>query len=79
MYLSQTHDSAASISIANDPLHGDVAFTTKRRGNGIQLAAVGKLRIEEYKAQLDHPEDSNVPNRGIGSRFNEIYGIEVWP
>ena len=36
-------------------LQGDAAITTKKRANGIQGAAVDKLRHEEYKAQLDHP------------------------
>ena len=62
----------------NDPSHGEAAFTTKKRANGIQRAAVAKLRYEQYKGQLDHPEDTYVPNRRIGSKLQQIYGIEIW-
>ena len=58
-------------------LQGDAAITTKKRAKGIQRTAVAKLRHEEYKAQLDHPEDNFVPNRRFGSRVHQIYGIEV--
>ena len=61
----------------NDLSNGEAGFTTKKRAKGIQRAVVGKLRHDQYKAQLDHPEDTYVPNRRIGSKLHQIYCIEV--
>ena len=33
------------------------ALCTKKRANGLQMAAVTKLRHLEFKAHLDHPEE----------------------
>ena len=62
----------------NDPSNGMAGFTTMKRGKGIQRDAVGKLRHEQFMAELDQPEETNVPNRCIGSKLHQIYGIEVW-
>ena len=66
-----------SYQTLNDPSNGEVGFTTKKRAKGIQRAVVGKLRHEQFKAQLDHPEETYVPNRRIGSKLHQLYGIEV--
>ena len=58
-------------------LGGGQELTTKKRAKGIQRAAVANMRHEEYKAQLDHPEENFVKNRRFGSKLHEIYGIEV--
>ena len=50
---------------------------TKKRANGLQRAAVAKMHHEDFKAQLDHPEENFVLNRRFGSKLHEIYGIEV--
>ena len=56
---------------------GGAEITTKKRAKGIQRAAVAKLRHEDYKAQLDHPEENFITNRRFGSKLHAIYGIEV--
>ena len=60
-----------------DPSHGEAGLTTQR-AKGIQCAEVAKVQAEQYKEQLDHPQETYVPNRRIGSKLNQIYGIEVW-
>ena len=67
-----------SYQTLTDPSLGEAASITKKRANGIQRAAVAKLRHDQYKAQLDHPEEGYVPNRRHGSKLHQIYGIEVW-
>ena len=66
-----------SYQTLNDPSNGEAGFTTKKRAKGIQRAALGKLRHDEFKAQLHHPEETYVPNRRIGSKLHQLYGIEV--
>ena len=66
-----------SYQTLNEPSHGEAGFTTKKRAEGLQRAEVGKLRHEYFKAQLDHPEETYVNNRRIGSNLHQIYGIEV--
>ena len=66
-----------SYQTVNDPLNGQAGFTTKKRAKGIRRAAVGKLRPEQFKAQLDHPEETYVHNRRIGSKLHQLYRIEV--
>ena len=56
---------------------GAESVVTKKRAKGIQKAAVSKLRHEEFKGQLDHPEENFITNRRFGSKLHEIYGIEV--
>ena len=56
---------------------GEQSILTKKRAKGIQKAAVAKLRHEEFKKQLDHPEENFITNRRFGSKLHEIYGIEV--
>ena len=72
------HKSGAAITSPNDPLHGEALFSTKKRAKGIHRAAVAKNRQEQYKAQLDQPEETYVPNSHIGSNLHQIYGNEVW-
>ena len=67
-----------SYQTLNDPSHGEGAFSTKKRAKGIQLAAVAKLRHEEYNPQLDQPQETYVSNRRIESKLHHIYGIDVW-
>ena len=56
---------------------GEQCILTKKRAKGIQRAAVSKLRHEEFKRQLDAPEENFIKNRRFGSKLHEIYGIEV--
>ena len=56
---------------------GKETIITKKRAKGIQKAAVSKLRHEEFKCQLDAPEENFIKNRRFGSKLHEIYGIEV--
>ena len=64
-----------SYQTLNDPSHGEAGFSTEKRAKGIQRAAVGKLRPDQFKAQLDQPEETYVPNRRIGFKLHQIYGI----
>ena len=66
-----------SYQTLNDPSNGDAGFTNKKRAKGIQRAVVAKLRHDQFKAQLDHPEETYVANRRIGSKLHQIFGIEV--
>ena len=66
-----------SYQTLNDPSNGQAGFTTKKRAKGIQRAVVGKLRHEQFNAQLDQPEETYVTNRRIGSKLHQIYGIMV--
>ena len=52
-------------------------FVEKHRAMGIQRAAAEKFRDEDYKSQLDNPEEKFVNNRRLCSRLHRIYGIEV--
>ena len=79
MYSYQTLKTGGGIHTLQDPSHGEEGFTTKKRAKAIQRAAVAKLRLDQFKAQLDHPEETYVLNRRIGSKFHQLYGIEVWP
>ena len=78
MYSYQTLKSGAAIPSSKDPSHVEAAFTTKKGAKGIQRATVAKLRHEQFNAQLEHPEETYVPNRRIGSKLHQLYGIEVW-
>ena len=66
-----------SYQTLNDPSNGEAGFSTRKRGKGIHRDAEGKLRHEQFKAQLDQPEESFVPHGRFGSKFHQIYGIEV--
>ena len=78
MYSYQTLKTGAGIPTLKDPSQGQTGFTTKKGAKGIQRAAVAKLRQKQFKAQLDHPEETYVLNRRIGSKLHQLYGIEVW-
>ena len=67
-----------SYQTLRDPSHDEAGFTTKKRAKGIIRAAVAKQRHAQYNAQQENPEENYVPNRRIGSKFHQIYGIEVW-
>ena len=62
----------------NDPSHGEAGFIKKKWAKGIHRVAVAKLRHDQYNAQLDHPDEIYMPNRRIGSKLHQIYGIGVW-
>ena len=74
----QTLNTGAGMAILKDPSQGQTGFTTKKLAKGIQRAAVAKLRQKQFKAQMDHPEETCVLNRRIGSKLHLLYGIEVW-
>ena len=67
-----------SHQILNDPLPGEHVFTSKKRTNAIECAAVAKLGHDEYKAELDQPAETYVANRRIRSHLPQLYGIDVW-
>ena len=77
MYSYQTLNSGAANPACNDPSRLEAAFTTKKRANDIIRAAVAKLRHEQYKAQLDHHEETYVANGRIESKLHHLNGIEV--
>ena len=77
MYSYKTLTSGTDIHSLNNPSHGAVGFTTKKRSKGIQRGAVGILLHDQVKAQLDHPEETYVCNPRIGSKLHQIYGSEV--
>ena len=55
--------------------HGDIY--NKHRAKGIQLAVARKLRHDEYKSQLDNPEENYVTTRRIGSKLHKVYTVET--
>ena len=57
-----------SYQTLNDPSNGEAGFTIKKRAKGIQRTVVTTLRHDQYMAQIDHPEDTFVSNRRIGSK-----------
>ena len=66
-----------SFEIAQTKADGTVETVNKHRAKGIQRAAADKFIHQQYKAQLEHPEENYVANRRLGSRLHRIYGIEV--
>ena len=67
-----------SYQTLTDASHGQAWFPTKKRAKGMQREAMTKDRHEQFKAQLDQPEETYVVNRRIGSKLHQLYGIEVW-
>ena len=55
-----------------------VEYIDKHRAKGIQRVVAAKFTHDEYKAQLNTPEENFVVNRRLGSHLHRIYGIEVW-
>ena len=49
----------------------------KHRAKGIQRVVAAKFTHEQYKKQLNTPEENFVINRRLGTRLHNIYGIEV--
>ena len=47
-----------SYKLLNKPSYGEAGLRSKKRAKGLQRAAVAKVRYEEFKAQLDHPEET---------------------
>ena len=78
MYSYQTLNTGVGLRSLNDPSHGQAGLTTNKRAKCLQLAVLAKLRHVEYKAQLDQPEETYVPNRRICSKLHQLYGIEIW-
>ena len=64
------------IRTLNDPSHGQAWFTRKSGQRAFKAGA--NFLHEQFKAQLDHPEETYVLNRRIGSKLHQFYGIEVW-
>ena len=56
---------------------GTLEAFAKHRAKGIQRVVAEKFTHEQYKAQLNMPEENYVINRRLGSRLHRIYGIEV--
>ena len=67
MYSIQT------IKTVND----EAIYTDKHRAKGIQREEAAKLRHEQYKKQLDNPEENYVTTRRLGAKLHKIYAIEV--
>ena len=49
----------------------------KHRAKGMQRVVAAKFTHEQYKKQLETPEENFVIKRRLGTRLHNIYGIEV--
>ena len=67
-----------SYQTLTDPSPGEATFTNMKWATGLHRAGVAQLRHDQYKAQIDNPEERYVPNRRLGSKQHQIYGIEGW-
>ena len=59
-----------SFECSQSKADGTVETVNKHRAKGIQRAAADKFIHQQYKAQLDHPEQNYVDNRRLGSRLH---------
>ena len=58
--------------VAQDKAHGMLETVNKHRAKGIQRAVADKFIDQQYKAQLEHPEENYFANRRLGSRLPRI-------
>ena len=66
-----------SFVIAQTRADGTFDMVNKHRAKGIQRAVADKFIHQQYKAQLENPEENYFANHRLGSRLHRIYGIEV--
>lgn len=59
-------------------LNESFTIQEKQRAKGIQRALVKKMRFDEFKAQLDHPEENRLLNQRIANKLHHIYTLEVY-